>query len=257
MSEAPEAPRSNRGPGGGPSPGAAEDDVLGAPGATRPGSAEGSRAGSATGAGGDPAGGPDHGTAGSGRRRPWYAEGLRFSCTACGNCCKNHGEYAYVYLMEPEVRAIAAHLGLDVETFRARDCTVEEGWTVLATADPACRFLTEEGKCAIYPVRPVQCRTWPFWEHTLERRVWEGEVRAICPGAGHGTLHSAREVEAIAAATEDWYEGRLDAWPGREPRSGAAGETGETGGYGEAGEASDACEAGEPGGAPPAPQRPR
>ncbi len=52
--------------------------------------------------------------------RPWYDAGLRFGCTQCGNCCKSHGEYAYIYLMEPEVEAIAEHLGLDIETFRAR-----------------------------------------------------------------------------------------------------------------------------------------
>ena len=36
---------------------------------------------------------------------PWYEEGLRFECSQCGNCCRNHGEYGYVYLMPPEVTA--------------------------------------------------------------------------------------------------------------------------------------------------------
>ena len=48
---------------------------------------------------------------------PWYGEGLRFECSQCGNCCRNHGEYGYVYLMPPEVTALAELLGLDEATF--------------------------------------------------------------------------------------------------------------------------------------------
>ena len=57
-----------------------------------------------------------------------------------------------------------------------------------------------------------------FWDHTLRRSVWERDVLGTCPGAGEGTLHAADEVEAIARATEDWYEGRSDDWQGPEPR---------------------------------------
>jgi Fe-S-cluster containining protein len=35
-----------------------------------------------------------------------------------------------------------------------------------------CIFLREadgQRKCAIYPVRPSQCRTWPFWPSNLAR----------------------------------------------------------------------------------------
>ena len=72
--------------------------------------------------------------------------------------------------------------------------------------DPACPFLGADNRCHIYPVRPKQCATWPFWEENLERASWDGPVRECCPGIGSGPLHSAEEVERLAAETEAWYE---------------------------------------------------
>ena len=49
----------------------------------------------------------------------WHADGLRFECTQCGNCCKNHGDYAFVYLSPSDVAAIAAYLKLCEADFLA------------------------------------------------------------------------------------------------------------------------------------------
>jgi Fe-S-cluster containining protein len=139
--------------------------------------------------------------------KPWYARGLRFECTQCGNCCRNHGDYTHVYLAPHDVQAIAAYLRLSREEFLARHCTLDEGWVTLRTDAPACAFLDEEHRCTIYPVRPKQCATWPFWEENLERAVWEGSVKDCCPGIGRGPLVPAEEVERQARETEEWYDG--------------------------------------------------
>ena len=136
----------------------------------------------------------------------WYADGLAFACTQCGNCCRTHGSYAYVYLAEADVRAIAAHLELEREVFLERYCREEDGWTVLAIDAPACPFLDGASRCSIYSVRPMQCRTWPFWQENLERVVWEGPVRDCCPGIGRGPVVPAEEIERIAGENEAWYE---------------------------------------------------
>ena len=138
--------------------------------------------------------------------KPWYEKGLRFECTQCGNCCRNHGEYTYVYLTRGEQRAIAEHLGLSRREFRATYCIEEDGLTSLRMDEPACPFLDPENRCRIYPVRPKQCATWPFWEENLERETWEGPVSDCCPGIGKGRHYPASEVERIARETEDWYE---------------------------------------------------
>lgn len=136
---------------------------------------------------------------------PWYSKGLRFECTQCGNCCRNHGEYAYVYLAEADVEAIAGHLGLGREEFLSTWCEREDGHVVLRMDRPSCPFLDRDGRCRIYPVRPKQCATWPFWRENLDRATWEGPVKDCCPGIGRGPLHPASEVERLAAETETWY----------------------------------------------------
>lgn len=138
--------------------------------------------------------------------KPWYHKGLRFECTQCGNCCRNHGDYTFVYLAERDVTAIADHLGLSRARFLERYCQEVEGWVTLRMDAPACPFLQADARCGIYPVRPKQCATWPFWEENLEKEAWEGSVRDCCPGLDQGPLHSAEEVERIARETEAWYE---------------------------------------------------
>ena len=154
---------------------------------------------------------------GSGR---WYEAGLPFNCTACGNCCKSNGEYSHVYLREEEVGAIAEHLNLDPVLFLREQLVVEDGWISLQPDLPECQFLTQDGRCGIYAVRPIQCRTWPFWEINLKEETWRGDVNSICPGSRESEdstpskLHSPERIEAIAKATEDWYEDRIKKWPG-------------------------------------------
>ncbi len=139
-------------------------------------------------------------------RKPFYDSGLRFECQMCGNCCRVHGEFAYVYLRESDVLAMAAHLELDRAVFLERYCQQEDGWTIVRMDDPACPFLDERNRCRVYPVRPKQCATWPFWQENLTKKAWEGPVRDCCPGIGRGPLHSKAEIERIAAETEAFYE---------------------------------------------------
>jgi hypothetical protein len=136
--------------------------------------------------------------------KPWYANGLRFTCTRCGNCCRNHGDYSYVYLAPADVSAIARHLDVTEQAFLARYCRTEDGWVTLRMDEPACPFLGAGNACAIYPVRPKQCATWPFWKENLRRTVWE-EVSRDCPGIGKGELHSREAIERVARETEEWY----------------------------------------------------
>ena len=57
-----------------------------------------------------------------------------------------------------------------------------------------CVFYDRVQGCTVYPVRPRQCRTFPFWESNVETpRAWEQTCQA-CPGAGKGDLISAEEI---------------------------------------------------------------
>jgi len=138
--------------------------------------------------------------------KPWYHKGLRFQCQKSGACCKNHGDYAYVYLTGAEMRAIPEYLGIERAAFVERYCVEEPGgWFTLRMDRPACPFL-ENDRCTIYPVRPKQCATWPFWKENLKEGTWKGAVKECCAGIDRGPLHSAEEIERLARETEAGFD---------------------------------------------------
>jgi len=49
---------------------------------------------------------------------PWYQNGLRFQCTACGDCCT--GAPGYVWVNKNDINALAAEVGLEVAEFESR-----------------------------------------------------------------------------------------------------------------------------------------
>ncbi len=134
--------------------------------------------------------------------KPWYHKGLRFSCTRCGNCCRNGGEYAWVYVNAAEQKALARRLGVSRGEFLERWCEQDRGWVVLRMDRPACPFLGEDNRCTVYEDRPTQCRTWPFWRENLDRKTWEGPVSERCPGIGTGPLVPADAIDRLAAENE-------------------------------------------------------
>ena len=103
------------------------------------------------------------------------------------------------------MEAISRELQLSQAAFLKTYCQEEEGWTTLRMDQPACPFLGEDNRCGIYPVRPKQCATWPFWEENLKQEAWEGSIKDCCPGIGKGAVTPAREVKRIARETEEWY----------------------------------------------------
>lgn len=57
--------------------------------------------------------------------------------------------------------------------------------------------------CLVYPVRPIQCKTFPFWrEHVKSREAWEA-LAGYCPGVNKGRLFSAKEIAKRLKKKED------------------------------------------------------
>ena len=125
---------------------------------------------------------------------PWYAAGLKFSCQQdCGACCTDHEDYAYVYIDPDEERAMAEFLELSLRQFRRRWTTLDEGHRVLRMDGPDCPFL-DGSRCSIYPVRPSQCRTFPFWTENLSSPgAWKA-LREFCPGIDVGEKHPLKVI---------------------------------------------------------------
>jgi Fe-S-cluster containining protein len=129
---------------------------------------------------------------------PWFRDGLRFTCTRCGACCT--GAPGFVWVNEEEIARLAAYRGETVEQF-CRKSVRRVGQRLSLVEKPGgdCTFWDKDAGCTVYPARPVQCQTWPFWPENLESpESWE-HVTGICPGSGQGQWFSVEEVRAAAA----------------------------------------------------------
>jgi Fe-S-cluster containining protein len=124
---------------------------------------------------------------------PWYADGLRFQCTRCGNCCT--GAPGFVWVSDAELAAIATFRGETVEQVRGwYTRTVTRGTTLCEKTNGDCVFYERDAGCTIYSVRPRQCRTWPFWDSNVKSpEAWQRTCQ-VCPGSGKGDLIPAEEI---------------------------------------------------------------
>lgn len=128
------------------------------------------------------------------QKKPWYAPGLHFSCTQCGNCCT--GPTGVVYVSDEEAALIAEYRNMALADFLKEYCEKRYGrWILKEVAHEErgydCVFLrwharTGKALCSIYPVRPTQCWTWPFWKDNLRsQKAWDNAAKT-CPGMSQG-----------------------------------------------------------------------
>jgi uncharacterized protein len=125
----------------------------------------------------------------------FYAKGLRFQCTGCGECCRSrHGKPSWVYVTIDERRRLAAHLKLRVSDFTRRYCTKTNGFYHLRNPNQDCLFL-DGARCTVYAARPGQCRTFPFWRENMSAEAWNGSVARDCEGINRGRVWTPAEIE--------------------------------------------------------------
>ena len=159
----------------------------------------------------------------------WYARGLRFTCTQCGNCCT--GGPGYVWISVEEIVRLAKHLSLTPEEVVERYCRKVDGKFSLrerrnARGEHDCIFLEEQAArrrtpgqtitytrrvCTIYSVRPLQCRTWPFWTENLRDEATWNRSSQRCPGMNVGKRYTHEQIVALRDARD---------WPDKPPTSG-------------------------------------
>jgi uncharacterized protein len=105
-----------------------------------------------------------------------------------------------VWVTDDELEQIAEHLGCTVGEVRLMHTRLVGNRVSLREfANGDCTFFDSHSrKCRVYPARPKQCRTWPFWNSNLNSpESWEATQRE-CPGAGTGAFFSLEEIEQRA-----------------------------------------------------------
>lgn len=134
---------------------------------------------------------------------PWYAEGLRFECTQCGNCCSGPPGAVWFDLDEAEgmARAVGVSLELFLDRYTRRIGARRSLKELSGPRGFDCVFLDRDSqpgkaRCAIYKARPKQCRTWPWWPEVVESpESWaDTKRRTPCPGMGTGPVHPLVEI---------------------------------------------------------------
>lgn len=90
-------------------------------------------------------------------------------------------------MTEEEIQRLAQALSMELEAFGKRYLRrYHDGYALVDGPDGACIFLTPANQCRVYEVRPLQCRTYPWWpEYLTSLAHWEAQQR-ICPGIGTG-----------------------------------------------------------------------
>ncbi len=111
---------------------------------------------------------------------------LKFDPGACrqcqGRCC--NGKSGNIFVNKTEIEEISHFLKIETSTF-VEDFLKKVSYKlsikeVKANHNYACVFFdNENNKCTIYPVRPYQCRTFPFWDYYNDKPE---ELSRECPG---------------------------------------------------------------------------
>jgi hypothetical protein len=125
--------------------------------------------------------------------KPFFADGLRFRCTRCSACCRY--DPGFVFLSRTDADALADFFRMDYSSFVQVYCRwVPAGGGVeylsLKEKSNYDCFLWGERGCSAYEARPLQCRTFPFWESI---------TAADCPGIGQGPLIPREEIDRLSS----------------------------------------------------------
>mgnify|MGYP001417520070 CR=1 FL=1 len=131
--------------------------------------------------------------------------GFRFVCQPdCTKCCEVAG---YVYLTEEDLRRAARHLGMSARAFECK--YVYRTRHLLRLRRPRgsqCHFL-EKGGCSIHPVKPVQCRVYPFWPEIVGSPLEWRRTGKTCPGISKGPLIPIQGILRAANEMREAYPG--------------------------------------------------
>jgi Fe-S-cluster containining protein len=106
------------------------------------------------------------------------------ACASCGGACCT-GESGYIWVKYKEMEEMAKFLDLTIEEFASTYLKkVKHRYSLIEKRididNYACIFFDTTKKiCTIYSVRPMQCRTFPFWEVFKNRKE---EVKKECLG---------------------------------------------------------------------------
>ena len=138
----------------------------------------------------------------------WYIAGLHFECGECGCCCSGPDE-GYIWITKPEIELLVKYLNMPAKQVHKKYLKRIGLHTTIAEKPKSkdCVFLkSDNGKktCSIYPVRPNQCRTWPFWSTNLLNSNNWNMAAMKCAGINRGSFYTFEQIEKIRKQKQWW-----------------------------------------------------
>ena len=105
------------------------------------------------------------------------------ACDSCeGRCCT--GESGNIFVSPQEITALSQLLKVDENIFR-ETYLIKKGYKlslkerVVGLSHDCIFYDRKAGGCGVYDARPLQCRTFPFWDYFKTHLV---ELKNECPG---------------------------------------------------------------------------
>jgi Fe-S-cluster containining protein len=133
------------------------------------------------------------------KQLPWWQDGLRFSCARCGACCGR--EPGTVSFTQNELAAMSSSLNISEDEFKLLYTWRKYGGLSLREeTNYDCVFLLKNDPypgCRVYPSRPAQCSSFPFWPEILKSSNSWDEYARSCPGMNNGEFHRGDEIFKI------------------------------------------------------------
>ncbi|KJR41467.1 Uncharacterized protein MCHI_002636 [Candidatus Magnetoovum chiemensis] len=104
------------------------------------------------------------------------------ACSSCSAiCCR--GSSGNIWVNYGEIYNICNLLGINIIDGMSRFFEKRENRysvrEIVDVKDSCCIFLNNDNQCSIYPARPLQCRTFPFWEYF---KIHADKITNECPG---------------------------------------------------------------------------
>ena len=158
-------------------------------------------------------------------------EGARFSCKMCGDCCRgfNDGD---VFLYGEDITKLASFLGFDgnsglrkfskkylkiIQTtfyWRKEGAKRGKNYSIgcigfqFQGEDEHCAFLSSENACTVHEARPLQCRSFPWWQKMVRSRNQIWKYARKCPGlkdlnSSDAKFYSREEIRSWAKREQE------------------------------------------------------
>ena len=109
------------------------------------------------------------------------------------------GEPGTIYFSGEEIDQLSEYLKLEkTEMLEKYFHPFRDSYTARDDCEDGKCIFYDNG-CSIYPVRPSQCRAYPFWRFMLRSKETWDEYAQSCPGMNQGKYYSAEEISQIAS----------------------------------------------------------